>query len=69
MLILCLRINTLAGEKGFIYAGPKSWIKLPYCIRHAVFAFKVENIVCLSRLPHYLMQSYAISRILNQTLC
>ena len=31
-----IRINTLAGEKGFKHAGPKSWNKLPYYIRHAV---------------------------------
>ena len=31
-----IRINTLAGEKGFIYAGSKMWNQLPYCIHHAV---------------------------------
>ena len=31
-----IRINTLAGEKGFIYAGPKLSNQLPYSICHAV---------------------------------
>ena len=39
-----IRINTFAGEKGFIYAGPKSWNKLPYCICHAVSLEILRNI-------------------------
>ena len=35
-ILSSIRINNLAGEKGFIYAEPKLWNQLPFCIRHAV---------------------------------